>query len=243
MIENIDVGGPTLIRAAAKNHPVHRGGGLARELRRGARGAARERRPAVGPHAREPGARGVRATPPATTRRSRAGSPSARRTSPAQYTRSFEKVLDLPYGENPHQRAALYCRDRRAHAPALDGLEAPRQGAVVQQPARSRRGPAPGRRLRAAGRGDHQAQQPVRGGRRRGCGRGLRQGAGHRPPERVRRRLCASTARSTGRWPRSSTRCSSRSCSLPASTRTRSRCSRRSPTCGCSRTRSAAARR
>ena len=27
---------------------------------------------------------------------------------PAQYTRSFEKVLDLPYGENPHQRAAYY---------------------------------------------------------------------------------------------------------------------------------------
>ena len=47
-------------------------------------------------------------SPPATTRRSRAGSPSARRTSPAQYTRSFEKVLDLPYGENPHQRAAFY---------------------------------------------------------------------------------------------------------------------------------------
>ena len=27
---------------------------------------------------------------------------------PAQYTRSYEKVLDLPYGENPHQRAAYY---------------------------------------------------------------------------------------------------------------------------------------
>jgi phosphoribosylaminoimidazolecarboxamide formyltransferase/IMP cyclohydrolase len=27
---------------------------------------------------------------------------------PAQYTRSFEKVLDLTYGENPHQRAAYY---------------------------------------------------------------------------------------------------------------------------------------
>ena len=27
---------------------------------------------------------------------------------PAAYTRSFEKVLDLPYGENPHQRAAYY---------------------------------------------------------------------------------------------------------------------------------------
>jgi phosphoribosylaminoimidazolecarboxamide formyltransferase / IMP cyclohydrolase len=27
---------------------------------------------------------------------------------PAQYTMSLEKVLDLPYGENPHQRAAYY---------------------------------------------------------------------------------------------------------------------------------------
>jgi phosphoribosylaminoimidazolecarboxamide formyltransferase/IMP cyclohydrolase len=27
---------------------------------------------------------------------------------PAQYTRSFQKVLDLSYGENPHQRAAYY---------------------------------------------------------------------------------------------------------------------------------------
>ena len=61
---------------------LHGGGGLARELRRGARGAARERRPAVEPHPREPRARGVRATPRATTPRSRAGSPSARRTSP-----------------------------------------------------------------------------------------------------------------------------------------------------------------
>ena len=27
---------------------------------------------------------------------------------PAQYARTYEKVLDLPYGENPHQRAAYY---------------------------------------------------------------------------------------------------------------------------------------
>ena len=61
---------------------------------------------------------------------------------PSQYTRSFEKVLDLTYGENPHQRAAYYAGDGRAHAPAVDGVEAARQGAVVQQPARPRLGPA-----------------------------------------------------------------------------------------------------
>ena len=33
---------------------------------------------------------------------------------PAQYTRSYEKVLDLPYGENPHQRL-VYSRSRAQH--------------------------------------------------------------------------------------------------------------------------------
>ena len=29
---------------------------------------------------------------------------------PAQYVRAYEKVLDLSYGENPHQRAAYYAQ-------------------------------------------------------------------------------------------------------------------------------------
>ena len=46
----------------------------------------------------------------ATTRRSRGG--SRRRTSdfPLLYVRAFEKFVDLPYGENPHQRAAYYAQ-------------------------------------------------------------------------------------------------------------------------------------
>ena len=36
---------------------------------------------------------------------------------PAQYTRCFEKVLDLPYGENPHQRAAYYAEIGASDAP------------------------------------------------------------------------------------------------------------------------------
>ena len=35
-IENIDIGGPTMIRGGCEEPPVHRGGGAARELRRGA---------------------------------------------------------------------------------------------------------------------------------------------------------------------------------------------------------------
>ncbi len=63
---------------------------------------------------------------------------------PAIYPRVYEKVLDLTYGENPHQRAAYYARPA-PYASALDGVEAARQGAVVQQPARPRlRAPAGG---------------------------------------------------------------------------------------------------
>ena len=107
VIENIDIGGPTLIRAAAKNHPVHRGGGVAGELRRRARGAAPERRAAVRAHAREPGA--ARRSPYTARYDTAISRWFAEREEdfPAQYTRSYEKVLDLPYGENPHQRAAL----------------------------------------------------------------------------------------------------------------------------------------
>ena len=51
---------------------------------------------------------------------------------------------------------------RGAHAPAVDGVQAARQGAVVQQPARPRLRPPAGGGVRGAGRGDRQAQQPVR---------------------------------------------------------------------------------
>ena len=47
------------------------------------------------------------ATRPHTRRRSRRGSRAAS-AFPEQLTLSFRKVSDLPYGENPHQAAALY---------------------------------------------------------------------------------------------------------------------------------------
>ena len=81
--------------------------------------------------------------PPRTTRRSRAGSARPSR-SREQLTLSFQKVADLSYGENPHQRAAYYARGRRAPAPALARRAARRQGALVQQPRRPR-GRAPDR--------------------------------------------------------------------------------------------------
>ncbi len=71
----------------------------------------------------------------------RAGSRSRRsETFPAELSLSLEKVQELRYGENPHQRAAFY--REQASAGGADGrvLEgAAGQGALVQQPARPRR--------------------------------------------------------------------------------------------------------
>ena len=71
---------------------------------------------------------------------------------PNHFVAAFEKVLDLSYGENPHQRAAYYEQVGHAHAPAGAHGEGARQGAVLQQPARPRLGPPPAARVRAAGR-------------------------------------------------------------------------------------------
>ncbi len=107
VIENIDIGGPTLIRAAAKNHPY----------------AA----VVVSPESYDAVLEELRDTDGMLSCRTRetlaleAFSYTARYDAaisrwfaereedfPAHMTRSFTKVLDLPYGENPHQRAVFY---------------------------------------------------------------------------------------------------------------------------------------
>jgi phosphoribosylaminoimidazolecarboxamide formyltransferase / IMP cyclohydrolase len=107
VIENIDIGGPTLIRAAAKNHAFSA--------------------VVVGPESYDAVLDELQESEGRLSVRTRqslameAFAYSARYDAsisrwfaereedfPAQYTRSFEKVLDLPYGENPHQRAAYY---------------------------------------------------------------------------------------------------------------------------------------
>jgi phosphoribosylaminoimidazolecarboxamide formyltransferase/IMP cyclohydrolase len=107
VIENIDIGGPTLIRAAAKNHAY------------AAVVVSPESYDAVLEELRENG--GKLSSRTRETLAGEAFSYTARYDTaisrwfaerdddfPPQYTRSFEKVLDLPYGENPHQRAAYY---------------------------------------------------------------------------------------------------------------------------------------
>ena len=142
VIENIDIGGPTLIRAAAKNHAfaavVSRPesyDAVLEELRMSGVRLSEQTREALAMEAFSYTARYDAAIARWFAERED--------DFPAIYPRVYEKVLDLTYGENPHQRAAYYAAGGRAHAPAVDGVEAARQGAVVQQPARPRlRAPA-----------------------------------------------------------------------------------------------------
>ncbi|HET9948074.1 MAG TPA: bifunctional phosphoribosylaminoimidazolecarboxamide formyltransferase/IMP cyclohydrolase [Longimicrobiales bacterium] len=107
VIENIDIGGPTLIRAAAKNHAFSavvvkpESYDAVLEEMRMADGRLSE-------HTRE-----ILALE-AFSYTARYDAAISRWFSekeepfPALYVRAFEKVLDLSYGENPHQRAAYY---------------------------------------------------------------------------------------------------------------------------------------
>jgi phosphoribosylaminoimidazolecarboxamide formyltransferase/IMP cyclohydrolase len=107
VIENIDIGGPTLIRAAAKNHAF------------AAVVVSPESYDAVLEELRDSG--GMLSVRTRESLALEAFSYTARYDAtiscwfaereedfPAQITRSFSKVLDLSYGENPHQRAAFY---------------------------------------------------------------------------------------------------------------------------------------
>ncbi len=122
VIENIDIGGPTMIRAAAKNHPF----------------AA----VVVDPADYEPIIGELRASSGSlslqTRRRlaARAFACTARydaaisrwfqaRTSdglPGYWSSAYEKVADLRYGENPHQRGAFYA-EAGASTHLLAGVE------------------------------------------------------------------------------------------------------------------------
>ncbi|MCW2966782.1 MAG: purH [Solirubrobacteraceae bacterium] len=107
VIENIDIGGPTMIRAAAKNHAFT------------AVVVSPESYDAVLEELRS--SDGLLSMP---TREHLAGDAFALTARydtaisrwfaergedfPPLFVRAFEKIVDLPYGENPHQRAAYY---------------------------------------------------------------------------------------------------------------------------------------
>ena len=105
--ENIDIGGPTLIRAAAKNHAFaavvvgpESYDAVLDELQESDRRLSLRTRQSLAMEAFAYTARYDAAISRWFAEREE--------DFPAQYTRSFEKVLDLSYGENPHQRAAYY---------------------------------------------------------------------------------------------------------------------------------------
>jgi phosphoribosylaminoimidazolecarboxamide formyltransferase/IMP cyclohydrolase len=115
VIEDIDIGGPTMIRAAAKNHAfsavvVHPESydAVLDELREADRTLSMATREALAAEAFAYTARYDIAISRWFAEKGE--------DFPPLHVRAFEKVLDLPYGENPHQRAAFYSQvGARAH--------------------------------------------------------------------------------------------------------------------------------
>ncbi|HEV3284614.1 MAG TPA: bifunctional phosphoribosylaminoimidazolecarboxamide formyltransferase/IMP cyclohydrolase [Solirubrobacteraceae bacterium] len=122
VIENIDIGGPTMIRAAAKNHafaavlvdpsdyqPV------LEELRESGGRLSMQTRERLA-------ARAFAYTARYDAAISGWFAPRVHEGFPPTWVDAFEKVTDLRYGENPHQQAAFYARvSSPTHL--LDGVE------------------------------------------------------------------------------------------------------------------------
>jgi phosphoribosylaminoimidazolecarboxamide formyltransferase / IMP cyclohydrolase len=107
VIENIDIGGPTLIRAAAKNHAFtavvttpESYDAIGDELRASDGKLSMRTREALALEAFTYTARYDAAISEWFGKREE--------DFPGVLVRAYEKVLDLSYGENPHQRAAYY---------------------------------------------------------------------------------------------------------------------------------------
>ncbi|MGZ5426446.1 MAG: bifunctional phosphoribosylaminoimidazolecarboxamide formyltransferase/IMP cyclohydrolase, partial [Thermoanaerobaculia bacterium] len=117
-VEKIDVGGPSLLRAAAKNH-AHVGAvcdpadypAIASELTKSGGTLSDETR-------RRLAAKAFRRTAAYDAAIARWFSRETGETFPERLSLSFSLAAPLRYGENPHQRASLYA-DAAAAAPAL----------------------------------------------------------------------------------------------------------------------------
>jgi len=107
VIENIDIGGPTMIRAAAKNHafaaPIVRPESYDAVL-----AELRESGCRLSPSTRENLAAEAFAYTARYDTAIARWFQEKREDFPSLLVRAYQKVLDLPYGENPHQRAAYY---------------------------------------------------------------------------------------------------------------------------------------
>ena len=109
VIEDIDIGGPTMIRAAAKNHAF-----VASVVKPESYDAVLEELNTLG--CRISAQTRAALALEAFSLTARYDAAVARWFSereqdfPALYVRAYEKILDLSYGENPHQRAAYYAQ-------------------------------------------------------------------------------------------------------------------------------------
>ena len=117
VIENIDIGGPTMIRAAAKNHAFaavltrpEDYAPVLEELRSADAKLSLETRRRLAQEAFATTARYDAAIADWFTREDPAAPQEQRDALPEQHLIAYEKVTDLSYGENPHQRAAYYAQ-------------------------------------------------------------------------------------------------------------------------------------
>jgi len=116
LVENIDIGGPSMIRSAAKNYEdvtvvVDQASyaSVLEELRTNNGSISRDTRAQLGRKAFATTAAYDAAISLTLDRRaSAAASDSGLASLPQGLHLSFHKAMDLRYGENPHQRAALY---------------------------------------------------------------------------------------------------------------------------------------
>jgi phosphoribosylaminoimidazolecarboxamide formyltransferase/IMP cyclohydrolase len=178
-VENIDIGGPAMIRASAKNHayvtavtdPAIMGGCSKRcAVHDGAvplalRQASWRRWPLPGPR-------------PMTQRFPDGLPPNLRWKHRGTVPLAAGCLTVMRYGENPHQAAAFYTNGEQR--PGVAGDTSAGQAAVLQQHQRHRCGIRAGQRIRSGPGGlrHHQACQSVRRGRGRQPGGGLWPGAG-----------------------------------------------------------------
>ncbi|APR77458.1 IMP cyclohydrolase [Minicystis rosea] len=119
IIENIDIGGPSMVRSAAKNHarvtvvtdPSDYEGLLSEIEGKGEVSLATRRRLAAKAFAHTAAYDGMVAAYMSTTEGE--AEPSRAEKYPRYLTLPFERAYTLRYGENPHQTGAFY-RDRNA---------------------------------------------------------------------------------------------------------------------------------
>jgi phosphoribosylaminoimidazolecarboxamide formyltransferase / IMP cyclohydrolase len=119
-VENIDIGGPTMIRAAAKNHR-HVAVIVTPEAYDAVLAELDEFNGEISAETRHWLANEAFAHTAAYDAAISRWFALRYEVFPAHFTMSYEKVLDLSYGENPHQKAALYV-DSPARAHVLSGV-------------------------------------------------------------------------------------------------------------------------